>query len=82
MPEPGAADEHGPVPHDELVAQVWRELTSFVTDSRDAWRRTVVAETGLPFSRIRVLKRLRNGPLTITEIAHAATIDALSLIHI
>ncbi|MCM3895126.1 MULTISPECIES: MarR family winged helix-turn-helix transcriptional regulator [Gordonia] len=88
MPEPGAAHEHGTVSHepasrdepggrhDELVAQVWRELTSFVTDSRDAWRRTVVAETGLPFSRIRVLKRLRNGPLTITEIAHAATIDA------
>lgn len=62
--------------HDELVTQVWRELTSFVTDSRDAWRRAVVAATGLPFSRIRVLKRLRNGPLTITEIAQAATIDA------
>ncbi|GAC47760.1 MarR family winged helix-turn-helix transcriptional regulator [Gordonia aichiensis] len=66
----------GSASHDELVTQVWRELTSFVTDSRDAWRRAVVAATGLPFSRIRVLKRLQSGPLTITEIAHAATIDA------
>jgi DNA-binding MarR family transcriptional regulator len=45
-------------------------------DNKDEWRRAVVAETGLPFSRVRILLRLANRPLTVKEVAAAATIDA------
>ncbi|WP_280270135.1 MarR family winged helix-turn-helix transcriptional regulator [Nocardia wallacei] len=45
-------------------------------DTRDQWKRAVVERTGMPFSRIRVLRRLRPGPMTVKELAHAATMDA------
>ncbi|GAB4587855.1 MarR family winged helix-turn-helix transcriptional regulator [Nocardia sp. IFM 10818] len=56
--------------------EVWRMLTAVVMDSRDVYRRAVIERTGLPFSRIRILRRLRGGPLTVKELAHAATMDA------
>ncbi|WP_067541405.1 MarR family winged helix-turn-helix transcriptional regulator [Nocardia crassostreae] len=56
--------------------EVWRLLTHVVMDTRDAWKRAVIERTGLPFSRIRILRRLRGGPLTVKELAHAATMDA------
>ncbi|MFC9995817.1 MarR family winged helix-turn-helix transcriptional regulator [Nocardia sp. NPDC127526] len=56
--------------------EVWRMLTTLVMDSRDVYRRAVIERTGLPFSRIRILRRLRGGPLTVKELAHAATMDA------
>ncbi|QLY33336.1 MarR family winged helix-turn-helix transcriptional regulator [Nocardia huaxiensis] len=56
--------------------EVWRLLTHVVIDSRDPWRRAVTERTGMPFSRIRVLKRLRPGPITLKELAHAAGMDA------
>ncbi|MEU7141025.1 MarR family transcriptional regulator [Nocardia sp. NPDC046473] len=56
--------------------EVWALLTRVVMYSRDPWRRAAVERTGLPFSRIRVLRRLRAAPLTVTELAHAAAIDA------
>ncbi|WP_067697050.1 MarR family winged helix-turn-helix transcriptional regulator [Nocardia jejuensis] len=55
---------------------VWRLLTHLVNDSRDAWKRAVVERTGMPFSRVRVLRRLRPGPLTVKELASAAAMDA------
>ena len=56
--------------------RVWRALVAAVMDSRDDWRRAAIAMSGLPFGRIRVLRRLADGPFTMSEIADAATIDA------
>jgi len=47
-----------------------------VIDNRDGWKRAVVEQTGLPFSRIRVLKRLGRELLTVKQLAHAAAMDA------
>jgi len=44
--------------------------------NKDNWRRSVVELTGLPFSRIRILKRLERRSLTVKQVAEAATIDA------
>ena len=59
-----------------MADKVWRDLTRLVLDNKDTWRRTAVAETGLPFSRIRILLRLARSPMTVKEVASAATIDA------
>ena len=54
----------------ETPDEVWSLLVRAVIDSRSDWRRAVVERTGLPFSRLRVLKRLeRYGPLTLKELA-------------
>ncbi|MDH6198379.1 DNA-binding MarR family transcriptional regulator [Mycobacterium frederiksbergense] len=60
----------------ELADEVWSALTALVFDHRDAWRRAVIDQTGLPFSRVRVLKRLAREPLTVKQLAYAATVDA------
>lgn len=59
-----------------LADQVWRSLSALVLDNKDGWRRAVVERTGLPFSRIRILKRLARQPMTVKQVAEAATIDA------
>lgn len=65
MPDnPRAADE------------VWRTLTALVFDNHDSWKRAVIEHSGLPFSRIRVLARLAREPMTVKQLAHAATMDA------
>jgi DNA-binding MarR family transcriptional regulator len=51
-------------------------MAGLVIDNRDSWKRAVVEETGLPFSRIRILKRLSRQSMTVKELARAATIDA------
>ena len=51
-------------------------MSSLVLDNKDGWRRAVVDRTGLPFSRIRILRRLASQPMTVKEVAGAATIDA------
>lgn len=56
--------------------EVWGLLTSLVMDTRDPWKRAVTERTGLPFSRVRVLRRLRAEPLTVKQVAHAAAMDA------
>ncbi|KDE97343.1 Transcriptional regulator [uncultured Mycobacterium sp.] len=56
--------------------EVWRAMTALVTDNRASWRRATVDQTGLPFSRIRILHRLARGSMTVKEVAHAVTIDA------
>ena len=60
----------------ELADEVWRGLTALVFDHRDSWRRAVIEQTGLPFSRVRVLKRLARQPLSVKQLAYAATVDA------
>jgi DNA-binding MarR family transcriptional regulator len=51
-------------------------MASVVNDNRDGWKRAVVERTGLPFSRIRILSRLSRRPMSVKQLAHAATIDA------
>ncbi len=51
-------------------------MAAAVIDHRDSWRRAVIEQTGLPFSRIRILRRLARKPMTVKQVAHAATIDA------
>ncbi|MFJ4651653.1 MarR family winged helix-turn-helix transcriptional regulator [Nocardia sp. NPDC088792] len=64
------------MPDDPTPDDVWRLLTHVVMDTRDSWKRAVTERTGLPFSRIRVLRRLAAGPLTVKDLAHAAAMDA------
>ena len=59
-----------------LADQVWQSLSTLVLDNKDGWRRAVVERTGLPFSRIRILKRLARQPMTVKQVAGATTIDA------
>jgi DNA-binding MarR family transcriptional regulator len=59
-----------------LADEVWRAMASLVIDNRDVWKRAVVEQSGLPFSRIRVLKRLSRQSMTVKQLAHAATMDA------
>lgn len=64
------------MPYESLADSVWRDLSRFVLDGKDTWRRAVVERTGLPFSRIRILKRLGAGSLTVKQVAEAVTVDA------
>ena len=59
-----------------VADEVWRTMASVVIDNRDSWKRAVMERTGLPFSRIRVLRRLASGPMTVKQVAAAATMDA------
>jgi DNA-binding MarR family transcriptional regulator len=60
----------------KLADRVWHDLATVVHDHRDGWKRAVVEQSGLPFSRIRILQRLRRSPLSVSQIAAAATVDA------
>jgi DNA-binding MarR family transcriptional regulator len=64
------------MPRNPLADDVWRVMTAMVFDNRDTWKRAVIDEAGLPFSRIRILRRLSREPMTVKELARAATIDA------
>jgi DNA-binding MarR family transcriptional regulator len=59
-----------------LADEVWRTMAALVIDNRDSWKRAVVEQSGLPFSRIRILKRLSRQSMSVKELARAATIDA------
>lgn len=59
-----------------VADELWRDLAALVIDHRDGWKRAVVEQSGLPFSRIRILMRLRRTPMTVKQIAAAATVDA------
>jgi DNA-binding MarR family transcriptional regulator len=59
-----------------LADEVWRTMAAVVIDNRDSWKRAVIERSGLPFSRIRILKRLSRQSMSVKELAHAATIDA------
>src|SRR5258707_1933782 len=60
----------------DLADEVWRAMAALVIDNRDGWKRAVIEQTGLPFSRIRILKRLSRRPMTVKQVAHAAAMDA------
>ena len=59
-----------------LADEVWRAMAAAVIDNRDSWKRAVIEETRLPFSRIRILRRLARRPMTVKQVAEAATVDA------
>lgn len=59
-----------------LADEVWRAMAAVVFDNRDRWRRDVVEASGLPFSRVRVIRRLAKRAMTAKEIGEAATMDA------
>lgn len=61
---------------DDLAGQVWRLMAAVVHENRDGWKRAVIEQSGLPFSRIRVLRRLAVAPMTVKGVADAATLDA------
>lgn len=65
-----------PTENPATAEQIWARLSALVADNRDEWRRAAVAMTGMPFSRVRVLRRVAAKPLSINEIAHAAIMDA------
>jgi DNA-binding MarR family transcriptional regulator len=58
------------------VDRVWHAIVGLVMDSRGDWRRKVSLATGLPFSRVRALRRLDARPLTLHELADAMGSDA------
>jgi DNA-binding MarR family transcriptional regulator len=64
------------MPGNRTADEVWRTMAAVVFDNRDAWKRDVIDTTGLPFSRVRVLRRLAKRSMTAKEIAEAATMDA------
>ena len=64
------------MPRNPLADDVWRTMAATVIDNRDSWKRAVVDQTGLPFSRIRILKRLARRPMSVKQVAATATIDA------
>ncbi len=64
------------MPRNPLADDVWRTLAALVIDNRDNWKRAVVEQTGLPFSRVRILLRLSRQAMTVKQVAQAATIDA------
>lgn len=61
---------------DATATRAWQLMAHFVIDHRGPWRRAMMSRTGLPFTNIRLLRRLTRGPMTISDLAAAATIDA------
>ncbi|KUH75790.1 MarR family transcriptional regulator [Mycolicibacterium novocastrense] len=59
-----------------VADEAWRAMAAFVIENHDSWKRAVVEQSGLPFSRVRILLRLSRRPMTVKELAHATTIDA------
>jgi DNA-binding MarR family transcriptional regulator len=56
--------------------QLWQILVSVVMDTRGDWRKKISEASGLPFNRMRALRRLGGGPLTMTELRETMDCDA------
>lgn len=59
-----------------VADEVWQRMAALVNENRGDWKRAVIDRSGLPFSRIRVLRRLADAPMTVKELAEATTMDA------
>jgi DNA-binding MarR family transcriptional regulator len=59
-----------------LADEAWQAMAALVFEHRDSWRRTVVEQSGLPFSRVRILYRLARNPMTAKQLAEATSMDA------
>jgi DNA-binding MarR family transcriptional regulator len=55
--------------------RTWQALVSLVMDTRGDWRRKVGEATGLPFSRVRALKRIAKAPISLGDLADAMSCD-------
>jgi DNA-binding MarR family transcriptional regulator len=58
------------------VDRAWQAIVALVMDTRGDWRRKVAEATGLPFTRVRALRRLAGGPLTLRALAESLGTDA------
>ncbi len=58
------------------VDATWRRFVALVVDTKDEWRRKMTDVTGLPFGRVRALRRLLNRSLTLRELAEVTSSDA------
>jgi len=56
--------------------RAWQILVSLVMESRGDWRRKASEATGLPFSRVRALRRLKDQARTLSELAYEMSTDA------
>lgn len=56
--------------------QLWQMMVALVWETRGEWRRKVTEVSGLPFSRVRVLWRLFDAPMTLSQLAEATGNDA------
>ncbi|WP_114239941.1 MarR family winged helix-turn-helix transcriptional regulator [Dyella sp. C9] len=61
---------------DSEIDNIWQALVSLVWETRGQWRRRVTEVTGLPFSRVRLLRRLVEAPVTLKQLAEMAGYDA------
>jgi DNA-binding MarR family transcriptional regulator len=66
----------GHAPNGSAADSVWQMLVSLVWETRGEWRRKVSDATGLPFSRVRILRRLLDAPLTLSQLAEMTGSDA------
>lgn len=57
---------------------LWRRLVGYVLTAHDDARRAIRDATGLPGGRVRVLRRLADGPRTLRELAALTGTDAPS----
>ncbi|QNK01413.1 MarR family winged helix-turn-helix transcriptional regulator [Dyella telluris] len=55
---------------------LWQRMVGLVWETRREWRRKVSEVTGLPFSRVRILWRLEDAPMTLRQIADDTGSDA------
>jgi DNA-binding MarR family transcriptional regulator len=58
------------------LERAWQTFVTLVMDTRGDFRRNASAATGLPFSRLRALKRVGKTPLTLRDLAEAMSTDA------
>lgn len=58
------------------VDTLWQLMVGLVWETRREWRRKVSEVTGLPFSRVRILWRLVDAPMTLKQIADDTGSDA------
>lgn len=61
---------------DRDAERVWQIVVEMVMASRGNWRRQASELTGLPFSRVRALRRLQDQESTLRELAHEMSVDA------
>ncbi|MUL48866.1 MarR family transcriptional regulator [Mycobacterium sp. CBMA293] len=61
---------------DSLADEVWQTMAAVVVENRDSWKRAVVEQSGLPFSRARILRRLEAKAMTAKQLAEATAMDA------
>jgi DNA-binding MarR family transcriptional regulator len=56
--------------------RVWQILVALVMESRGDWRRKASEATGVPFSRVRALRRLKDQDLSLRDLAAEMGTDA------